>query len=1036
MYKLCLVVTVLFSLACVCYADTQPSDCHSIFFEDFSSYIFDGYFWEAGGTDDGSPRIEDYFDSACVYLDREIGFSERIELTLTLDLAGYENVQIAFDALSRGARITPPTVPFTDGCAADGMAVSLDGTTWYPVRGFDDLPHDMASFVFDLDAAVVAKGLDYTDNFRIRFFVYTGEPWDVDGVLMDNIHVTGFAANNYNYGHAPDPAYPTLLISDGARHRVDDTIMLGATVGTDFDGIYSSSQSPTYRDGVTISSPLVAGTNATIEVTVPVSCQLDSWFDFDGNGIWAGAPERCHTNQVLPAGTSLLSVAVPTNAAIFAQGYARFRVSSAGGLSVTGVAADGEVEDYPITTQCGAPVVDPLPPYTTGGANTISWTSLFPIAVYEVEHSLVSDFSVVEDTSGWSSGFSHEFTGLADEQTHYYRVRAGSMMPGAHTVWRQSRAQQFLTGVLDEVTTCEETGVRLAQPALERNFITDYEELERTQPAFANAGRLNMFRMTQDIVLNEFSMYLRISTPGDIEFVIYEGGASEFDPVTRILSVVHTVAPGEGFYSSGAIALPMQSGIHYYVGVASPNSCDIFWRDADEDIPCADLPCAEFIKRGRYEVYPSPATSVIASNALMRYFTRFTYRTGTDYAAFGSLVSPLITLTPGESWDKLVYTADTPAGTTLALDVLPETGDVAIPGYENLASNADLSALPLNPIRLRAALATTDTAASPVLWDCYVTRRSGADYRLEGPWSATVFSMQSNIGPEVQAITLLDDLVTNAPDVRFQVAFNKDVYNLDMTASFADFFLSGTASGTITSVTGSGNTYTVTVSTGAQEGTLRLDLSAAGPLEDDLNRGLDADYTSGPAYQIEWMRFTIWPPATTTAYLGADYTLEAFATGGAPPLQYQWYKSDDNIAFTPIPGATDANLLLQNVDAQTAGYYYCEAYNAYDSILSPTTQLTVDEHALGGNTMFSSLLLVLLIIVFCYLPFTPQWGTESKQLKEFRKINDENFIGKTIALIDMAIEIGDMKGAIEIQNEALAVLDDDKIRNAISSKTA
>ena len=316
MKNFCLIAVVLFSLEVTCYADTQPTDCHSIFYEDFSSNIFDGYFWEAGGTDGGSPRVAYHLISDCAFLDKEIGLAARVELTLTVDLAGHENVQIAFDALARGARLTPPLTPFTGGCDKDGMAVSVDGTTWYPVRDFNDLPHDMAPFVFDLDAAVDAWGLDYTDTFRIRFFVFTGDEWRIDGVILDNIHITGFQANAFNYGHAPDPTYPTLLISDGARHTVDGNIMLGATVGDDFDGIYSPSQSPTFRDGVTIPSTLVAGTNATVEVTVPMACLLDSWFDFDGNGIWAGASERTHTDYAIPAGTSLLSVTVPANAAV------------------------------------------------------------------------------------------------------------------------------------------------------------------------------------------------------------------------------------------------------------------------------------------------------------------------------------------------------------------------------------------------------------------------------------------------------------------------------------------------------------------------------------------------------------------------------------------------------------------------------------------------------------------------------------------------------------------------------------------------
>ena len=197
-----------------------------------------------------------------------------------------------------------------------------------------------------------------------------------------------------------------------------------------------------------------------------------------------------------------------------------------------------------------------------------------------------------------------------------------------------------------------------------------------------------------------------------------------------------------------------------------------------------DLPCAEFVKRGYYDVYPSPETAVLASSALLRYFTRFSYRTSTDFAASGTLTSPIITLNSGETWDRLAYDADTPAGTSMTIAVLPETGDTPIAGYENLASYADISGLPVAPIRLRATLDTTDTAATPVLWDWYIKRRAGADYRLEGPWSDTVFSMQSNIGPAVQSITRLDDFVTNAPEVSFLVAFNKDVYNVDTASPF------------------------------------------------------------------------------------------------------------------------------------------------------------------------------------------------------------------------------------------------------------
>ncbi|HDP34806.1 MAG TPA: hypothetical protein ENN29_06820, partial [Candidatus Hydrogenedentes bacterium] len=552
-----------------------PITCQTIFYEDWRSEFFDGYYWTAGGTDGASPRIQEYFGSAAVFLDRPSGLQARVELTLTVDLAGYDNVEIAFDAFARGPRIAPPSEPFSGGCDADGMAVSLDGVTWYPIRDFDDLPHDMAPFVLDLDAAMGYWGLAYTDSIRIRFFVYTGEDWMVKGVVMDNIHITGFPKDIYNFGHAPDPPYPTLLINDGARHKVEGDIRLGATVGTDFDGRFCPSQTPTFRDGVALPAALVAGSGASIEVTVPTACMLDAWFDFDGDGVWSGAGEKVFDSIALSPGTSVLSVNIPADAALSDQGYARFRVSSAGGLSPTGAADDGEVEDYPFTLQCGAPEVEPLPEYSAGDTLTVAWQPLFPGAHYEAQRSLSPDFDIIEATSGWITELSHVFSGLTLNQTHYYRVRAGAAMAGDRTVWRQTRARDFLLGARDQVAICAENGVRLAETAPEREFVVNIDGLDDLRVPFSNGGRMNMFLMTQDVLLTEFAMYLTVPAAGEIAFVVYKGGALLGSPVTRILNVVRQVRPGQGFYGSGDISVALESGVHYYLGVAGPDTYEI-----------------------------------------------------------------------------------------------------------------------------------------------------------------------------------------------------------------------------------------------------------------------------------------------------------------------------------------------------------------------------------------------------------------------------------------------------------------------------
>ncbi|MCK5108881.1 MAG: dockerin type I repeat-containing protein, partial [Methanosarcinales archaeon] len=59
--------------------------------------------------------------------------------------------------------------------------------------------------------------------------------------------------------------------------------------------------------------------------------------------------EQIHSGH-LPDGTHTIAVLVP-DASITGQTFARFRISSAGGLTPVGSAPDGEVEDYEVQIQ-------------------------------------------------------------------------------------------------------------------------------------------------------------------------------------------------------------------------------------------------------------------------------------------------------------------------------------------------------------------------------------------------------------------------------------------------------------------------------------------------------------------------------------------------------------------------------------------------------------------------------------------------------------------------------------------------------------
>lgn len=72
---------------------------------------------------------------------------------------------------------------------------------------------------------------------------------------------------------------------------------------------------------------------------------MDAWIDFAGDGNWSQTLDQILQSEPLLPGSQVLRFHVPGTAAVDVTTYARFRFSTAGGLSPTGSAGDGEVED-------------------------------------------------------------------------------------------------------------------------------------------------------------------------------------------------------------------------------------------------------------------------------------------------------------------------------------------------------------------------------------------------------------------------------------------------------------------------------------------------------------------------------------------------------------------------------------------------------------------------------------------------------------------------------------------------------------------
>jgi hypothetical protein len=164
-----------------------------------------------------------------------------------------------------------------------------------------------------------------------------------------------------DFGDAPDAPYPTLLASDGARHVVLPGFCLGARVDAESDGQPTAnadgddSNPPLAlddEDGVTFATALFPGVQSWVQVVASVplgtTAYVSVWIDLNGDGDWTDPGEQVVADNGAVAGAQAYPF---TPGAIAAVGstFARVRLSTQQGLADTGLAPDGEVEDYEIS---------------------------------------------------------------------------------------------------------------------------------------------------------------------------------------------------------------------------------------------------------------------------------------------------------------------------------------------------------------------------------------------------------------------------------------------------------------------------------------------------------------------------------------------------------------------------------------------------------------------------------------------------------------------------------------------------------------
>ena len=216
------------------------------------------------------------------------------------------------------------------------------------------------------------------------------------GVSPDGLHIyaTGPGASSvvafgrgigFDFGDAPDPTFPTLLASDGARHVIVPGLFLGSGVDAESDGQPAAAADGDDlagiddENGIVFATPLISGQEASVDVEASAAGALEAWIDFDGDGDWLDAGEQIAASVVVGAGTTNFSFVVPPTAVPNSSVLARFRLRSSSDppSSPTGLANSGEVEDYQTSIGVGADLD------VTAVANTprTDWNEPFAITV-------------------------------------------------------------------------------------------------------------------------------------------------------------------------------------------------------------------------------------------------------------------------------------------------------------------------------------------------------------------------------------------------------------------------------------------------------------------------------------------------------------------------------------------------------------------------------------------------------------------------------------------------------------------------------
>ncbi|WP_315861165.1 beta strand repeat-containing protein [Anatilimnocola floriformis] len=224
-----------------------------------------------------------------------------------------------------------------------------------------EAPEHAASFALNPDGSFhYTPTADYngTDSFTYKAN---------DGLADSNtvtIVLNTTPVADYDFGDAP-ASYGVAQHSEGLNYIGGD-FQTGPLLGTrDFETANQASANANGDDlagsddegGITFgSATLVPGVVSTVTANASAPGKLDAWIDFNRNGVFDAA-EKIASGLDVVAGANVVTFTVPSTAVVGGS-FARFRISTSGSALPTGLADDGEVEDYAVTIAAAPSVAD------------------------------------------------------------------------------------------------------------------------------------------------------------------------------------------------------------------------------------------------------------------------------------------------------------------------------------------------------------------------------------------------------------------------------------------------------------------------------------------------------------------------------------------------------------------------------------------------------------------------------------------------------------------------------------------------------